>query len=153
MGRYLNETLFAALAADPHVDAVVAEGDDLVLRMEGEILRLTQDTENGRTVCWADMRKLQPSEIAGGAAAARRYNATLQVDSGLTMGFFLKGNALVLGKSFDVREMPPAEAVGAARRVLDGLSPARALLDAVLEDMHHDESRALQQGDGPLMQV
>ncbi|MEI2384473.1 hypothetical protein [Breoghania sp. JC706] len=153
MGGYLNDTLLAALAADPRVGAVVAEGDDLVLRMDGEILRLTQDTQNGRTVCWADIRILQPSEIAGGAAAARRYNATVQLESGLTMGFFLKGNALVLGKSLDVPEMAPGEAAGVAHRVCDGLRPARALLDAVLEDARCDDRRTLQQGDEALIRV
>ena len=52
MGGYLNDTPLAALAADPRVGAVVAEGNDLVLRTYGEILRLTQAMPVPRGCVW-----------------------------------------------------------------------------------------------------
>lgn len=135
MGDYLKDTLLPVLEQEDRVDAVAAGAGDLVLGLDGEVLCLTQDSEFGRMVCWGDARKLQPGEFSGGVAAARRYNGSLQSTSGLTMGFYLKGNALVLGKSFDTPEMSPEDAVNAALGVRDGLGVARGLLDTVLEEM------------------
>ncbi|MEO9527228.1 hypothetical protein [Roseibium sp.] len=152
MGNYLTDTLLPALADDTRIEAIAADADDLVLQIGGDLLRMTQDAEHGRTVFWTDVRILKPGEIGGGAATARRYNDTRQTRTGLTMGFHLKGNALILGRSVDERDPDPERTVALALAMRDGLADARTLLDKVLEETRREEDETQRASwDGPLM--
>lgn len=154
MTDYLADDLLPLLLDDDRVEAATADADGLILRIDGELLRVARDRDHGRTVCWGEVRRLSPGDDGGGAAAAMRYNGGAGSDAGLTMGLNRARNALILGRSIDAEEIGAEAAVQAALRVRGALHDARALLDAVLEDARATQDKPFDAaGDAPLIRA
>ena len=154
MPDHLVDDLLPVIGNDPRVEAVAADADGLILRIDGELLRIAADPEHGRTVCWAEVCRLLPGDAAAGAAAARRYNGTMRTETNLTMGLNAARNVLILGGSMDVREIDAVAAVQAGLKVREALDGARALLDSVLEEARGTKGPQMQAfGQLPLVRV
>lgn len=146
--------LLAELRADPRVEAAAMDGDDLVVRTGGEFVRFASDPEHERTACWAQARRLSAGEAKPAARAARRYNSGVKEATRLTMGLFLEGNALILGRSVDKGELDAAELLGLAGEIAAGLADARSLVEATLEEQRAAERQAFAApGDVPLVRA
>ncbi len=140
MTNHLLETVMPSLESDARIASVEADGEDLIVHIDGALLRMALDREHGRTACWAEVRKLLSDEIDGGATAALRYNATLRAATALSMGLYLPGNSLTLGKSVDADAITAEAAIDVALKVGGGLEEARTLLDDVLDGADRQEN-------------
>jgi hypothetical protein len=150
----LAEDYLPALANDPRVDAVVADTDALVLRMGGEILRVSPDAAHKRTAVWCEVRRLAAGETAAAAVAARRHNARHYETTSAVMGLYVEGHALILGQTLDGEEIGTVPLLDAAAQLRNALGGARELVEETLEEVRREASRRLPVfGDTPVIRA
>jgi len=153
MDKHRIAEALAELRANPRVEAVAMDGDDLVVRI-GEFVRFASDPEHARTACWAQVRLLSSGEAKPAATAARRYNSSLKEGTRMTMGLFLEGNALILGRSVDKDDLAAADLLALADEVQASLPAARSLVETTLEEQRAAERQAMvAAGDVPLVRA
>lgn len=150
---HLLTGLLPAFERDDRIESATEDARDLVLRVGGEPVRVSADAAHGRIVFWAQIRRLFPGETVAAAAASRRYNATLRLESGLTVGLHAKGGVLILGQSIEAEAIEVSTAPEQVLRLRDAIEPARSLFQETLETILREEKDRSSADGASLMRV
>lgn len=155
MTTFLTDVLLPHLCNDDRIESATADADEVIVRVDDELLRIACDHEHGRTACWGNVYRLSPGDNAGGAVAALRFNGSPAAQTGLVMGLNRARNTLILGRSVDVVEIGPESVIEMALALRRALPDARALVETVLDELHRNRARPFDgaSGNTPLIRV
>ena len=133
MNNQDRDRLLMDLSNHEQVVAVEIDGDDLVVRLTGEAIRVTTDAEFGRTVVWAVVRGVTGSASAAVAEAAARFNTEHLSRSTAVLCFFVQSSVLLMGKSIQKASMSADDVVREALDLVASLASARSFVEIALD--------------------